>query len=106
MSLIGGHEEIKENAETQRAQRYAEEYGRRQEELGDSDFFVGAEGIAHGVADFAEGGVGLHGVDDERHQVFFALARFAQRGKLPCDGIARSFRAQFTSPLARAMTSR
>jgi hypothetical protein len=36
-------------------------------ELGDGDFFVGAEGVAHGVADFAEGGVGFYGVEDEGH---------------------------------------
>src|SRR4030095_6988663 len=28
---------------------------------GDGDFFVGAESVAHGVADFAERGVGFYG---------------------------------------------
>ena len=43
--------------------------------LGDGDFFVGAEDEAHGVADFAERGVGLYGLVDEGHQVLFALDR-------------------------------
>src|SRR3990172_891417 len=40
--------------------------------LGHGDFFVGAEDGAEGVADFAQGGVGAHAVEDARHRVLVA----------------------------------
>ena len=41
--------------------------------LSDGDFFVSAEDIAHGVADFAECGVRFHCVEDVGHKIFFSL---------------------------------
>jgi hypothetical protein len=37
------------------------------EELGDGDFFVGAEDFAEGVADFAYSGIGFYRVEEEGH---------------------------------------
>ena len=52
--------------------------------LSDGDFFVDAEDVAHGVADFAEGGVGLYGVEDEGHEIGVAFG-----------GAAKGFEAGF-----------
>jgi hypothetical protein len=63
----------KDNAETQSTQRFAENDFSRdlidplQRTLGDGGFFVGAEDLAQGVADFAEGGVGFYGGVDGGH---------------------------------------
>src|SRR5229473_5424474 len=46
--------------------------------LGDGDFFVDAEDVAEGVADFAERGVGFHGVVEEGHEVVFTLGGGAE----------------------------
>jgi hypothetical protein len=46
--------------------------------LGDGDFFVDAEDVAQGVADFAERGVGFHGVVKEGHEVVLALGGRAE----------------------------
>src|SRR5229473_927866 len=46
--------------------------------LSDGDFFVDAEDVAEGVADFAEGGVGFHGVVEEGHEVVFTLGGGAE----------------------------
>ena len=35
--------------------------------LGDGHFFVGAEDLAHGIADFAESGIGFYGGIDGGH---------------------------------------
>jgi len=43
--------------------------------LRDGDFFVGAEDVAEGVADFAEGGVGFHGVVEEGMRLSLPLRR-------------------------------
>src|SRR5512140_3818469 len=40
-------------------------------------FFVGAKDVAHGVANFAYSGVGLYGVEEERHKVVFPFGCFA-----------------------------
>src|SRR5216683_775535 len=72
---------------------------REEEELGDGDFFVGAEDFAHGVADFTERGVGFYGVEDVRHQIVAALRRFAQCAQATRDFVARSLGAQFAQAL-------
>src|SRR5882757_9340815 len=54
----------------------------------DCDFFVGAEGVAHGFADFAEGGVGFDGVIDEGHEVVLALGCGSQSVESPQHFIA------------------
>src|ERR1700685_1759831 len=46
--------------------------------LGNGDFLIDAEGLAEGVADFAECGVGFHGFQEVRHQVFGAVGGVAQ----------------------------
>jgi hypothetical protein len=46
--------------------------------LSNGDFFVDAEDVAQGVADFAEGSVGLHGIVNEGHEVVFAFGGGAQ----------------------------
>src|SRR6266481_3999592 len=46
--------------------------------LGDGDFFVDAEDVAEGVADFAERGVGFHGVVEEGHEIVFAFGGGAE----------------------------
>src|SRR5450755_3538626 len=46
--------------------------------LGDGDFFVRAKNVAHGFADFAERGVGLHGVVNKGYEIFFAARGSAQ----------------------------
>ena len=46
--------------------------------LGDGDFFVGAEDVAEGVANFTKSGVGFYGVVKERHEVVFAPGARAQ----------------------------
>jgi len=61
----------------------------------DGDVFVGAEGVAHGVADFAERSVGFDGIVDERHQVVFALRRRSQSGETPRCFFARTVRTEF-----------
>jgi len=55
------------------------------EELGDGDFFVGAEDVAEGVADFAEGGVAFHGIVDKRHEIVFAFGGGAQGAEAAVD---------------------
>src|SRR5216683_5917519 len=72
---------------------------REEEELGDGDFFVGAEDFAHGVADFTERGVGFYGVEDVRHQIVAALRRFAQRAKPARDFVVGALGAQSAQPL-------
>src|SRR5712692_694355 len=67
--------------------------------LSDSHFFVSAENLAHGVANFAERGVGLHGIVNERHEIIFAFGGFAQRGQAPRNFLLRSLCAQFAQPL-------
>ena len=58
----------------------------------DRGFGVGAEDGAEGVADFAERGVGFHGVVDVGHQVFSACGGFAQRGEAAVDFVIASAR--------------
>src|SRR5882762_11849030 len=70
------------------------------------DLFVGAEGVAHGVADFAECGVGFDGVIDEGHEVVLALARGSQSVESPQHFIARPLCAQFLQPRRLAMRNR
>ena len=41
------------------------------------DFFLGAEDGAHGVADFAEGGLGFDSFVDEGHEILGVLGGFA-----------------------------
>src|SRR6267143_657251 len=57
----------------------------QREELRDGDFFVGAEDVAEGVADFAEGGVGFHGIVDKRHEIVFAFGGGAQGAEAAVD---------------------
>src|SRR5262249_47334934 len=80
------------------------EWRRPLSDLRDGDFFVGAEGVAHGVADFAEGGVGFDSVINERHQIVFAFGCVAERGKPPCDFIAGTVGAEFVQTLGLAMS--
>src|ERR1700746_210182 len=65
---------------------------------GDGYFLVGAEDLAEGFADFAQGGVGLYGCVDGRHQVFFALGRLAQGGQGAGDCFLGGLGAQFVEP--------
>src|SRR6266446_9124310 len=66
---------------------------------GDGDFFVGAEDFAHGVADFAESGVGFYGVEEVGHQIFGALRGFAQCAEATRDFIAGALGAQLAQAL-------
>src|SRR5215475_1962101 len=67
------------------------------------DLFVGAKSVAHGVADFAEGGVGFDCVVDEGHQIIFAFGRGAKRGEAACDFVARTLGAKFLQSLGLTM---
>src|SRR5215470_3641800 len=67
------------------------------------DLFVGAKSVAHGVADFAEGGVGFDGVVDEGHQIIFAFSRGAKSGEAACDFVARALSAELLQSLGLAM---
>src|ERR1700675_3947397 len=53
--------------------------------LSNSSFFVCAENIAQGGADFAERRVSLHGVVEVRHEIFSALRGAAESRKTPND---------------------
>src|SRR5882762_5862013 len=63
--------------------------------LGDGDFFVGAEDVAEGVADFAEGGVGFDGVVEEGHEVVFALGGGAEGVEAAIDFCLGAVGAEF-----------
>src|SRR6202522_654037 len=70
--------------------------------LGDGHFFVDAEDISHGIANFAEGGICLHRLVNIRHGVFRAGCRFAQRSEAARDLVVRAFGAKLTEALGLA----
>ena len=72
-------------------------------QLGDRDFFIGAEDVAQGVADFPERGVGFHGVVDVGHQIFRSLRGFAQSGEPARDFVVGAFGAEFSQAFGLAM---
>src|SRR5271156_4244046 len=72
--------------------------------LGDSHFFVDAEDVAHGIANFAEGGVGLHRFVNVRHRIFRTSSGFAQRSEAARDFVVRAFRAKLAEPLGLALS--
>jgi len=72
-------------------------------ELGDGDFLVGAEDVAHGVADFAERGVGFGGVEDEGHEVVGALGGGAQGVEAAGDFVFRTVGTEFAEAFGLAM---
>src|SRR5487761_646685 len=74
--------------------------------LSDGNFFVDAEDVAKGIADFAESGVGFDGFVDVRHQIFVAFGGFAQRFQAALDFRARTVRAEFAEALGLAMRDR
>src|SRR5580693_9159616 len=63
--------------------------------LGNGDFLIDAEGLAQGVADLTERGVGFYGFQEMGHQVFGALGGMAEGIEAPLDFGARAFGAQF-----------
>src|SRR6516165_4024602 len=65
---------------------------------GNGDFFVGAEDGAQGFADFAEGGVGLHRIINERHQIFRTLRGLAQSVEAALHSGAGTLGTQLTEP--------
>src|SRR5689334_21473428 len=74
--------------------------------LGDGDLFVGAEDVAHGVADFAEGGVGFYGVVDEGHQVFGAFGGVAESAEAAVYFRLGAAGAQFAEAFGLAVSDR
>src|SRR5256885_14347743 len=70
--------------------------------LGDGDFFVGAEDVAEGIADFAQSRVGLYRLEDVGHEIFSALRCLAQRSQAARDFVLRAFRTQFAQTLGLA----
>src|SRR5437660_10377783 len=77
---------------------------RNRARLSDGGFFVGAEGVAHGGADFAEGGVGFYGGVDGRREVVFALSGVAERGKRAINFVLRAFGAKFIQALGLSLS--
>src|SRR5487761_72520 len=71
--------------------------------LSDGDFFVDAEDVAEGVANFAQSGVGFHGFVDVRPQIFVAFGGFAERFEAALNFSARAVRAEFAQALGLAM---
>src|ERR1700683_3667290 len=67
--------------------------------LGDGHFFVDAEDVSHGIANFAEGGVGLHRLVNIRHRVFRAPSGFAKRCKAARHFVVRAFGAKLAETL-------
>src|SRR5579863_99295 len=66
--------------------------------LGNGDFLIDAEGLAEGVADIPERGVGFHGFEEMRHQVFGAVGGVAQGIEAALDFAVGAFCAQFAEP--------
>src|SRR5882762_7349740 len=84
---------------TQSAQRKSTEGAEAASSLGDGDFFVGAEDGAHGFADFAEGGVGFHGIVDVRHEIFGTFGGFAEGVEAALDFGGRTIGAELAQAL-------
>src|SRR5258708_37703987 len=63
--------------------------------LSNGHFFVGAEDVAEGVADFAEGSVGLHGFVKERHEIFLAFGGGSEGVEAAIDFGLRAVSAEF-----------
>ena len=72
------------------------------QDSGNGDLFVDAEDIAEGVADFAQGCVGLYRLEDVGHEVILALRGFAQPSEAARDLIVGAFGAQFAQALGLA----
>src|SRR6516164_3310732 len=74
--------------------------------LGDGDFLVGAENVAHGVANFSQRCVGLHGIEDVKHEILVALGGVAQRAKPAVHLGLRTLGAEFSEALRLAPRDR
>src|ERR1700678_397093 len=72
--------------------------------LGDGHFFVDAEDVSHGIANFAKGGVRLHRFVNVRHGIFRARSGFAQRCKAARNLVVRAFSAKLAEPLGLALS--
>src|SRR4029453_10701120 len=70
---------------------------------GDGDFFVGAESVAHGVADFAERGVRFYGGVDRWHEIVCSLRRLAKMRERAIHLVLGAFGAELFEALALAM---
>src|SRR5579872_1822274 len=62
-------------------------------------FGVDTEGVAEGVANFAQGGVGLHRVVKKGHEIFVAGSGFSQCAKAALRFVVAALGAKLFEPL-------